>query len=98
MRICPTASSEFFGLAAPEFPGAAIVMLRFRAEKSPPEGSREKAREKRRGAARSCGRGEERGEERKEEKRGRRAEDSGEKKRQDFVRAQKKLRPDKFFA
>ena len=90
MRICPTASSEFFGLAAPEFPGAAIVMLRFRAEKSPPpEGSREKAREKRRGAARSCGRGEERGEERKEEKRGRRAEDSGEKKRQDFVRAQK---------
>lgn len=99
MRICPTASSEFFGLAAPEFPGAAIVMLRFRAEKSPPGGKPGK------GEGEEEGRGEELRERRRERGREERREKGktgggfgGEKKRQDFVRAQKNCARTNFFA
>lgn len=97
MRICPTASSEFFGLAAPEFPGAAIVMLRFRAEKSPPGGKPGK------GEGEEEGRGEELRERRRERGREERREKGktgggfGGEKEARFCPGAKKLRPDKFF-
>lgn len=96
MRICPTASSEFFGLAAPEFPGAAIVMPRFRAEKSPPGGKPGK------GEGEEEGRGEELRERRRERGREERREKGktgggfGGEKEARFCPGAKKLRPDKF--
>ena len=97
MRICPTASSEFFGLAAPEFPGAAIVMLRFRAEKSPPGGKPGK------GEGEEEGRGEELRERRRERGREERREKGktgggfGGRKRGKILSGRKKIAPGQIF-
>ena len=97
MRICPTASSELFGLAAPEFTGAAIVMLRFRAEKSPPRREAGKRRGRRGGARRGVA-----GEEKREGKRGkkRKGEDGRRirgRKRGKILSGRKKIAPGQIF-